>query len=319
MIEMKSKEIDIDLVYLWVNGNDPVWRARHNAAVGKTEEESATNCEGRYADNDELKFSLRSIEENAPWIRNIYIVTDNQVPEWLNILHPKIHIVDHKDILPPEAMPCFNSRIIEHHLFKIQGLAEHFIYANDDMLIGQPVDKSFFFSEKDGYPYIRFNRRYFRKWQWLWDTAVLKKKLSNYNNAIFNTALAVEKRYGKFYGGKTHHNIDAYCKSDYEKAYKEFYDYIRPTLVNHVRSENDMQRNLYSYYPLANKRGHLQYVNQHTSFRFHIENRKHYIKIDRYNPVLFCMNDSEYAKDEDRIMARKYLEHRFPNKSQFEK
>ena len=71
--------MDIDLVYLWVNGSDPVWQAKRNACIGKTEEKSSVNCEGRYANNDELKFSLRSIEAYAPWIHKIYIVTESWI------------------------------------------------------------------------------------------------------------------------------------------------------------------------------------------------------------------------------------------------
>ncbi|MDE7072654.1 MAG: Stealth CR1 domain-containing protein, partial [Bacteroidales bacterium] len=100
-----TKSTDIDLVYLWVNGNDPKWRAKRNAVIGKTEEGSAVNCEGRYADNDELKYSLRAVEMYAPWVRKIFIVTDNQRPEWLDTSHPKIQIVDHTEILPPQSLP----------------------------------------------------------------------------------------------------------------------------------------------------------------------------------------------------------------------
>ena len=67
----KDEEVPIDLVYLWVNGNDPVWREKRNRVIGKTEEMSAVNCEGRYADNDELKYSLRSAALYAPWIRRL--------------------------------------------------------------------------------------------------------------------------------------------------------------------------------------------------------------------------------------------------------
>ena len=73
---MAHETMDIDLVYLWVDGNDPEWLAKHNACVGKMEAKSATDCKGRYADNDELKYSLRSVEAYAPWIRNVFIVTD---------------------------------------------------------------------------------------------------------------------------------------------------------------------------------------------------------------------------------------------------
>ena len=75
--------MDIDLVYLWVNGNDPKWQAKRDACIGRPTERQE-NCKGRYADSGELKYSLRSIEKYAPWVRKIFIVTDDQTPEWLN-------------------------------------------------------------------------------------------------------------------------------------------------------------------------------------------------------------------------------------------
>lgn len=310
--------MDIDLVYLWVNGNDSQWLAKRNACIGKTEEKSAVNCDGRYADNDELKYSLRSIDKYAPWLRRIFIVTDNQVPVWLDTSNAKVRIVDHKEIMPDVCLPCFNSAVIEHFLYKIPGLAEHFIYANDDMFINKPVTPETFFG-KDGLPIVRFNRRPFRKWTLLFKEKVQGKRLSNYVQTIRNSAELVEKKYGKYYGGKTHHNIDAYLRSDYEHAAKVFEDEIRTTLPNHVRSENDIQRNIYSYVALAEKRAHLHYVTQRTSFRLHIQNESHYGKLERYNPILFCMNDSQYAKDCDRKRAAAFLDKRFPEKSQYEK
>ena len=310
--------MEVDLVYLWVNGNDPQWRAKRNACIGASEEKSAVSCEGRFADNDELKYSLRSIAQYAPWIHRIFIVTDNQVPVWLDTANPKVRIVDHKEIMPDVCLPCFNSAVIEHFLYKIPGLAEHFIYANDDMFINKPVTPETFFG-KDGLPIVRFNRRPFRKWTLLFKEKVQGKRLSNYVQTIRNSAELVEKKYGKYYGGKTHHNIDAYLRSDYEHAAKVFEDEIRTTLPNHVRSENDIQRNIYSYVALAEKRAHLHYVTQRTSFRLHIQNESHYGKLERYNPILFCMNDSQYAKDCDRKRAAAFLDKRFPEKSQYEK
>lgn len=311
-------DMNIDLVYLWVNGNDPQWLAKRNACIGRTVKKSAVNCDGRYADHDELKYSLRSIEKYAPWIHRIFIVTDNQIPTWLNTSSPKVRIVDHKEIMPPQSLPCFNSNLIEHFLYKIPELSECFIYANDDMFINKPVTPEAFFAT-DGLPIIRFNRRLFRKWTLLFKEKIMKKPLSNYVRAIRNSAELVEKRYGIYYGGKTHHNIDAYRKSDYQHTGEIFRNEIEATLTNHVRSANDIQRNIYSYVPLANKRAHLHYVTQKTSFRLHIQNKSHYKKLEQYNPLLFCMNDSEYAEESDRIMAKNFLEKRFPEKSQFEK
>ncbi len=314
----EQKNYDIDFVYLWVDGNDPAWQAKRNAVIGKTQASSAVNCDGRYADNDELKYSLRSLEAYAPWIRNIYIVTDNQTPRWLNTSNPKVKIIDHKDIMPPHSLPCFNSQVIEHFIYRIPGLAEHFLYGNDDMYFNKPVTPLDFFAP-DGLPIVRLNRRPFRKLTLFLKEKVQRRPLSSYVKAIKFAAELVEKKYGIYYGGKTHHNIDSYLKSNCERVREVFHDEIEVTLPNHVRQTNDVQRNIYSYVPLAEKRGHLQYVNQHTSFRLHIQNKKHYSKLSRYNPMLFCMNDSEYATDDDRKFAAEYLENRFPKKSQFEK
>ena len=66
-------EMNIDLVYLWVDGNDPKWLEKKNRFI-----EKKINTVGRYQDNQELKYSLRSIEKHLPWIRKIFIVTDDQ-------------------------------------------------------------------------------------------------------------------------------------------------------------------------------------------------------------------------------------------------
>lgn len=309
--------MDIDLVYLWVDGNDPEWRAKHNAVIGRMEEGSAVNCEGRYANHDELKYSLRSVYRYAPWIRKVFIVTDRQTPVWLDTSNPKVRIVDHTEIMPAACLPCFNSSLIEHFLCQIPALSEYFLYANDDMFINRPVSPEDFFAQ-DGLPIIRFNRRPFRKWILLCKERILHKSLSNYNLIIHNAAKLVEERYGCYYGGKAHHNIDAYRRSDLRHVEDVFRDAIEKTYPNHVRCANDIQRSLFYYAALAEKRGHLHYITQKTSFRFHIDNLKHYGKLEKYNPMLFCMNDSQYADDNDRRRVAVFLEKRFPEKSPFE-
>lgn len=316
--DMEQNMGEIDLVYLWVNGSDPKWQAKHNACIGKTEANSDVNCDGRYADNDELKYSLRSVDMYAPWIHRIFIVTDDQVPSWLDTSNPKVRIVDHTEIMPSQSLPCFNAALIEHFLWKIPGLSEHFLFANDDMFINRPVTPETFFMD-DGLPVIRFNRRPFRKLTLWFKRNVQRRRLSNYIKTIKNAASLVEKKYGVYYGGKSHHNIDAYLKSDCRHTEEIFWEDIEPTLSNHVRKPNDIQRNLYYYVALAEKRGHLQYVNRRTSFKLNIEDESHYRKLGKYNPLLFCLNDSEYADNADRQRARAFLAERFPEKSQFEK
>lgn len=79
-------------------------------------------AENRFQDNDELKYSLRSLEKHANWVRNIYLVTNGQVPNWLNVSNPRIRLVTHEDIFPNKThLPTFSSPAIESHLHKIKG------------------------------------------------------------------------------------------------------------------------------------------------------------------------------------------------------
>jgi hypothetical protein len=141
----------IDIVYTWVDDADAVWRAGKNAAerrlaVGQASlHEQATN-DARYTSRDELRYSLRSIHQYAPWVRNIFLVTAGQVPGWLDTEYPGLKVIDHRDIFSdPTALPTFNSHAIESQLHHIPGLAEHFLYLNDDVFFGRPVRPDRFF------------------------------------------------------------------------------------------------------------------------------------------------------------------------------
>ena len=154
---MKIDIHSIDLVYLWVDGNNPEWLAKRAAFLDGKTDNSLTNSRS-YLNNDELKYSLRSVERYAPWIRNIFILSDNQKPKWLDISNPKIKIIDQNDILPNKSLPCFNSNVLEHFLYKIPNLSEHFLLSNDDMFLNRTVLPNTFFAA-DGFPIIRLNHK----------------------------------------------------------------------------------------------------------------------------------------------------------------
>ncbi len=140
----------IDLVYTWVNGADKDWkkkRDKHLPLAGKTGHSDNTS-EARYRDREELKYSLRSVASHFESVRKIFIVTDQQIPEWLDMDHPMITVVDHREIFPDQAdLPTFNSHAIETNLHRIPGLSEHFLYLNDDCFFWNNCDISdFFFS-----------------------------------------------------------------------------------------------------------------------------------------------------------------------------
>lgn len=308
---------EIDLVYTWVDGNDPQWQARHNAFKGLPVGE-ANDGKGRYFDNEELRFSLRSIEAYAPWIRKIFIVTDRQVPQWLDASNPRIQIVDHTEILPPEALPTFNAFVLEHALHRIPGLSERFLYSNDDTFLNKPVTPETFFAA-DGLPRVRFTRQGSRELSIFLKTKIVRHKVSSYVRALQNSSRLVQSHYGIYFNCDPHHNIDAYLRSDYERTAEEFKDAIEPTLTHHLREDSDISRSLYSYVAVARKRAHLEYVGRDTSFRLRIQSPKLYDVMERCQPTFFCVNDSEHVSDEDRRRARRFMETRFPDKSSFEK
>ena len=133
----------IDLVITWVNGADPRWRAKRQAA-GLDSALATANVEGRFRDNGELRYLLRSIERYWPFEGMIYLVTDAQIPSYLADC-PRLKIIDHREILDAQYLPTFSSRAIESALHKIPGLAEHFVAFNDDVLLARPVLREDFF------------------------------------------------------------------------------------------------------------------------------------------------------------------------------
>ncbi|MGE5091249.1 MAG: Stealth CR1 domain-containing protein [Bacillota bacterium] len=140
--------LDVDLVYLWVSGQDPKHREKRNYWLQQYGlPPKLFNPDVRYVEEDELRYSLRSVEAFVPWARKIFIVTDQQVPSWLNLAHPKIQLVEQSSLMPEESwLPTFNSVAIEAQLHRIPGLAEHFLHVNDDFFFGQPLRKEDFFA-----------------------------------------------------------------------------------------------------------------------------------------------------------------------------
>ena len=148
--EAPSPDAGIDIVYLWVDGSDPVWQRKRHLAyanwIDLNPNELAVfgNAAGRYRDNGELRFNLRALEKFFPQHGHIYIVTDGQSPRWLRH-HPGVTLVDHQDLLPQGQGPVFDSGNIESYLHRITGLSERFIYMNDDVFFGAPVDINWWF------------------------------------------------------------------------------------------------------------------------------------------------------------------------------
>lgn len=138
---MSGQHSEIDFVVTWVDGGDPAWlaqRAQYDPAGADVRAE-------RYRDWELLRYWFRGIEQYAPWVRKVHFVTWGHLPPWLNTDHPKLHIVRHEDYIPADALPTFNSNSLEVYLHRIPGLAEQFVYFNDDLLFLRSVSPEDFF------------------------------------------------------------------------------------------------------------------------------------------------------------------------------
>ncbi|KAK9754076.1 Stealth protein CR2, conserved region 2 [Popillia japonica] len=149
---MYEKE-PIDVVYTWVNGSDSLFRdSLINYSGSRWNSSWNDKSHARYFDRHELKFSLRSLEKHASWIRNVYIITNGQIPYWLNLDYDRVFLVTHEDIFSNLSdLPTFSSPAIETHIHKIPGLSRKFLYFNDDIYLGAPIYLSDFYTEGLGY------------------------------------------------------------------------------------------------------------------------------------------------------------------------
>lgn len=132
----------IDIVVPYVNPWDPEW-LKTTAKYGISVEYS------RVRDLGTLRYFFRGVEKNMPWIHNVYLVlqSESQIPSWLNVNHPKLKIVYHRDYIPKKFLPTCNSSVIEMFFYKIKGLTKHFIIANDDTIAIRPLEPTNFFRD----------------------------------------------------------------------------------------------------------------------------------------------------------------------------
>jgi hypothetical protein len=323
----------IDLVYLWVDGNDDAWKTKKNAELKKIGVLPPIEAIGNFRsdDNDELLFSLRSVERFAPWINHIFLVTDNQTPKWLNAGNPKITVVDLAEIMPQDALPCFNSAVIELFIPYINNLSEYFIYANDDMLFMAKTAPSYFFTKK-GVPIVRIKKSKKKRtlfpvgqtFTGLWESGTL------YDRCILNSKKLVYDMVGDYdYHWQPSHNIDPYKKSDALKILDmpAVVEKLNDTKNNHFRDKSDVHRILFHLFGIA-KYGYKTVKNdfftdllQFLTFRFrdqplYTEDIKKEMG-RKTRRKLTCVED---PTDENlRKSNRDYLRKMFPNKSEFEK
>ena len=145
----------IDFVVLWVDGDDPAWQAERELYLpGKQALQPCENggTQNRFRDWGLMRYWFRGVERFAPWVDNVWFVTNGQKPAWLCAAHPKLHCISHRDYIPAQFLPTFNSNVIELFLHNIPDLSEKFVLFNDDMFLVSPTPPDDFFDAKTGLP-----------------------------------------------------------------------------------------------------------------------------------------------------------------------
>ena len=145
MVERNSQ---IDIVIPFYNDSDKKWRKVLNEYLEKeNSNDRQVIGEERYRDWENFRYWFRAVEENCKWVNKIFLVvaSESQVPDWLDTTNPKLRIVYHKDYIPKELLPTFNTMTIELYLSKIKDLSDNYVYCNDDYFFLNPTTEDMFF------------------------------------------------------------------------------------------------------------------------------------------------------------------------------
>lgn len=327
---MVSKD-KIDFVILWVNGDDKNWQKeylKHRGAKG-----GETDL-FRYRDWGFLPFWFRAIENYTPWVNKIHFITCGHTPDWLNVNHPKLNLVEHRDYIDSEFLPTFNSNVIELNLHKIESLTEKFVLFNDDTFVINKVKPEFFF--KNNLPMdfatqniqtglgisntiinnlVILNKSFTKK-------EVLKKYFFKFFNIKYGVnllrSLAVLP-WPRFSGFKDPHLPQPFLKSTFIEIWDKYPKELESTSNNKFRSCNDLSQYLMRYWQLVS--GKFTPTKSNGKF-LEIDNSTNHVITEsiisnKYKTI--CLNDGEI---EDFISKKELILNAFskklPSKSNFE-
>ena len=237
----RQENFQVDAVITWVNGNDKNWQEKINAYSETKINFSSKNHLKRYNSIGEIDIAIKSIIKFAPFVRNIFLVTDDQSPESFDSLRSlaqekdmNLELIDHKVIFRgyEEFLPTFNSCSIISMLFKIPDLAEHFIIFNDDTFLMKEVSVKDFFI--NGEPIIR------GKWQAFNEDRTLRK---SYHKVL--SSLGIPKKEAKISFKKLQQNSAKLAQADkYVRRFHTPVSVRRSTLTNFFKEDSLLKKNI---------------------------------------------------------------------------
>lgn len=312
-----EKQEKIDIVITYVDSTNPEWQELFRAHTKEPilNNSSRSSTKNRFRNNDELKYCLRSIDKYLNFYRNIYIVMNHSAPKWLKTSHPKIKIINHKEIPDlNQNLPTFNSQAIECNLHKIPDLTDEFLYFNDDMFINAKLDKKFFRDSKINI--------------FLTNSLAPKgnphKKLTGYYNAWINSNKLLDNNYisqKRYFLDHCPYYVNKNVAFELEKKFKEHYDITTKSKFRELNNINPLCSLLQYHYFYKNigkfsKKKYSKTIFMNDSF---VDNVVKLQNLDNLNPKIFCIEDNMFAdKPENIKLIKDFLNKKFPNKSQFE-
>lgn len=328
---------DIDIVIPWVDGSDPEWQQEFKkyAAIEMGRD---NNTEIRYRDWDNLQYLFRGIEKFAPWVRKVHFITTGQKPKWLNLDAPKLNFVRHEDFIPKEFLPTFSVRPIELNLHRIEGLAEQFVYFNDDYFLLRPVKPERFF--RNGLPCdmavldtlpmgdsrghmimndVNVVNSHFRK------NAVLKAHPMKWFTPIYGPQLMRTLAllpFSVFPGFRNHHMPQAFLKSTFREVWEVEEPLLREVSSHRFRDITDINQYIFRFWQLMSGRFHPVNIVK-DSCRYTLSDsdlNKLTAAIRTPKRDILVMADSEEVSDFNRMVAQinAAFEAILPEKSSFE-
>ena len=329
--------MDIDFVVTWVNMDDPEWQNEFSKYSGNKDNTKNGVSKARFRDYGFLKYWFRGVEKFAPCVRKIHFVTSGQKPDWLDERNPKIHLVSHKDFIPTEFLPTYNSVVIERYMYRIPGLAEHFVYFNDDFYIINHITPERFF--KNGLPcdiavfdynpswsqwYVRIKNnikiinRHFNK----------KEVMERWHDKWFDKSYGSKARwnyllrfYNKFITLRVPHNAQPYLKKTFEEVWAAAGKELTETSSNRFRALTDYTPELFRIWQICN--GDFEPYNTYKDtkmFPLMIKSKKAIKAIYEQSYSLICLNDNVHIRNYDEVMhnLNEAFQSILPEKSSFE-
>ncbi|MFG6445133.1 stealth conserved region 3 domain-containing protein [Microbacterium sp. P06] len=309
---------DVDMVFSWVDGTDSEFQRQRAASMQGYVVGDGDDAPARYRQIDELRYALRSVHMFAPWVRRIFIVTDSPRPAWL-AEHPDVTIVRSEEFFAdPSTLPTHNSHAVEAQLHRIEGLAEHFLYSNDDMFFGRPVTPELFFSGSGVSRFVESGVRI--------GAGGSSPDRSGHDNALRVNRALLQERFGRVITHDLEHSAVPMRRSVAAELEQTFADDYARTAGSRFRSSTDVSvtNSLYHYYALFTGRAvvttepRIRYI-QTTQLD---SLRRMERLIERRDTDMFCLNDGSEPEipEEMRVKAlRSCLERYFPVRAPWER